>query len=98
LNERSTNVDCPEYCADVDAFNERAVKAGGQSCDAQFQAHLACWEQNSAQICKPAEFEGCVESGDAWTECMAAHCAAVAAEEGQTDPNCFDDAPALYPF
>ncbi len=100
LKERSTNVDCPRYCEDAEAFNQRAVKAGGESCNAQFQAHLDCWEKNNAQICKPVdEFDGCVESGEAWTECMAAHCLAVSeSEDGATDPNCFDDTPALYPF
>jgi hypothetical protein len=98
LTERPTNVDCVHYCEDVEAFNERAVKAGGESCQAQFDAHIECWETNSAQMCN-TEFDGCAESGEAWTECMAAHCAAVAeSEEGATDPNCFDTDPALYPF
>jgi hypothetical protein len=98
LTERPTNVDCPEFCADAEAFNERAVAAGSESCDAQFQAHMECWESNSAQMCS-TEFDGCVESGEAWTECMAAHCAANAeSEDADADPNCFGDTPALYPF
>lgn len=98
LTSRSTDVDCPEFCADVDKFNERAVAAGYESCDAQFQAHMDCWSQNTAQICNTETFEGCVETGDAWTECMAEYCAAVLEETGTPAPNCYDDAPALYPF
>jgi len=111
LTERRTNVDCPEFCQDVEDFNARAAaREGGQSCQAQFDAHLECWETNSAQICKPVivkdaqnrdvpTYPICEESGAAWTECMAAHCAAVSeSEDGATDPNCFDTDPALYPF
>ena len=99
LSERPTNVDCPEYCQDVEDFNARAAaRQGGQSCQAQFDAHIQCWETNTAQICN-TEFTGCADSGAAWTECMAAHCAAVSeSEDGATDPNCFDADPALYPF
>jgi hypothetical protein len=96
LKARPTDVDCPAFCSDVDAFNERAKKAGRESCEAQFQAHLSCWETSTAQLCAEG-FTGCEESGAAWTGCMAAHCEAVA-EEGGTDPNCFDEDPALYPF
>jgi hypothetical protein len=98
LTERPTNVDCISYCEDVEAFNERAVAAGGQSCQAQFDAHIACWQTNEAQMCN-TEFDGCAESGEAWTDCMAEHCVAVSeAGDGATDPNCFDTDPALYPF
>jgi hypothetical protein len=98
ITERPTNVDCVEYCEDVESFNERAVAAGDESCQAQFDAHIACWESNKAQMCN-TEFDGCVESGEAWTECMAAHCAANAdSEDADPDPNCFGEDPALYPF
>lgn len=98
LKVRPLKTDCPEYCADVEAFNDRAVKAGGQSCQAQFDAHMQCWETNSAQMCTK-DFAGCEDSGAAWTECMAAHCAAVVASgEDATDPNCSDADPSLSPF
>ena len=99
LSERPTNVDCPEYCEDVEDFNARAVaRQGGASCQTQFDAHIACWETNSAQMCNK-EFEGCEESGTAWTECMAAHCAAVDEDaDADPDPNCFGADPALPPF
>ncbi len=97
LTERSVDVDCPEFCQDVDEFNARAVAAGQQSCDTQFQAHLDCWESNTAQICS-TEFDGCVESADAWYECMAAYCASVAEDETKFDPNCFGDEPTLAAF
>jgi hypothetical protein len=97
LTQRSTDVDCPEFCQDVEDFNARAVSAGLPSCDTQVQENLTCWEQNSAQICSE-EFEGCDDSRAAWEECMNAYCASVAEQEGKTDPNCFDDEFALYPF
>jgi hypothetical protein len=94
--QRAADVDCPEFCADVDDFNARAKAAGSESCDAQFQAHLDCWDKNSSKICDK-EYEGCVESGEAWVTCMTPYCEAVAAEE-KTDPNCIDGEPALAPF
>jgi hypothetical protein len=97
ITERSTDVDCPEFCNDVEEFDKRTVAAGLASCQTQFDAHLACWEQNSAQMCNK-DFEGCEEAGAAWTECMAAYCVSVAEQEGKTDPNCFGEDPALYPF
>jgi hypothetical protein len=96
LGERPVDIDCPEYCNDVDAFNERAKAAGQESCDAQFQAHLDCWETNSKQICSK-EFEGCKESAQAWTACMTTYCAA-AAEAKQSDPNCSSGKPTLRSF
>jgi hypothetical protein len=96
VDERPVDVDCPEFCADVDSFNERAKAAGKDSCDAQFQAHLACWEQNSAKICD-AKFEGCMEAAQAWTDCMTPYCEFVA-DENTTDPNCADGEPTLAPF
>jgi hypothetical protein len=96
LNERSVDVDCSEFCSDADAFNSRAKAADQDSCDTQLQAHLDCWENNSARICD-AEFEGCAESGQAWVECMTPYCEAVAADE-KADPNCSDGVPTLSPF
>lgn len=96
VNERPVDVDCPEYCADVEEFNARAVKAGRESCDKQFEAHLSCWEKNSAKICDKA-FEGCKEAAEAWTACMTPYCVAISAEEG-TDPSCDGEEPTLLPF
>ncbi|WP_224247806.1 hypothetical protein [Hyalangium gracile] len=96
VDERSVDVDCPEFCADVEDFNARAQAAEFESCDAQFQAHLDCWENNSSKICD-AEFAGCAESAQAWVDCMTPYCEAVAAET-KTDPNCSDGAPTLAPF
>ena len=110
VSERPVDVDCPEFCADVDDFNARAKAAGLDSCDAQFQAHLDCWEKNTAKICD-VEFAGCAEAAQAWTDCMTPYCEAVAAEKAtdptKTDPNCYFDEdddgnpvgyPALSPF
>jgi hypothetical protein len=96
VNERGVDVDCPEFCSDVESFDSRVRAAGQESCDALFQAHLDCWDQNTAKICD-AEFAGCAESGQAWVACMAPYCEAVAAEL-RTDPNCIEGAPTLVPF
>jgi hypothetical protein len=110
VKERGVDVDCPEYCADVEKFNERAVAAGQQSCDAAFQKHLDCWDSNSKSICD-AEFSGCADAQKEFSDCMTAYCEAVAAAKATdpkaTDPNCIfeedDDGnligyPALAPF
>ncbi len=96
VKERPTDVDCPEYCADVDSFNARAQDAGQKSCDAEFQKHLDCWQTNSKQICS-AEFEGCAETSKAFVDCMAAYCAAID-EAKKTDPNCDSGEPLLPAF
>jgi hypothetical protein len=94
--ERPTDVDCPHYCADAEDFNGRSKAAGFESCATQFQAHLDCWEKNSAQICSK-EFEGCDEAAQAWVDCMTPYCAQVNADK-TTDPNCFRGRPSLVPF
>lgn len=94
--ERATDVDCPHFCADAEAFNVRATAAGFESCAAQFQAHLSCWEQNSAQICSK-EFEGCNTARQEWVACMTPYCAQVNADK-KTDPNCLRGRPSLVPF
>jgi hypothetical protein len=96
VSERSVDVDCPEFCSDVESFDSRARAAGQESCDASFQAHLDCWETHTSRICD-AEFDGCAESGQAWVDCMTPYCEAVAAEL-RTDPNCIEGAPTLVPF
>ncbi len=96
LSQRAVDVDCPSFCSDVDAFDARVKAAGQDSCDSQFQAHLDCWEKNSGQICS-TDFDGCKDSGQAWTDCMKTYCAAVAAAK-QTDPNCSKGKPTLAPF
>jgi len=96
VSQRAADVDCPEYCADVEKFNERAVEAGQESCDAAFQKHLACWESNSKSICDK-EFSGCAEARTEFADCMTAYCAAVSAAK-KTDPNCNGGVPLLAPF
>ena len=96
VKERGVDVDCPEYCADVEKFNERAVAAGQQSCDAAFQKHLDCWDSNSKSICD-AEFSGCADAQTEFLDCMTAYCASVAENE-KLDPNCADGEPLLAPF
>jgi hypothetical protein len=94
--ERPTDVDCPYYCADAEAFSKRSQEAGHESCAAQFQAHLDCWDQNTSKICDKA-FQGCAEAGQAWVDCMKPYCAAINAEK-KTDPNCASGRPSLVPF
>lgn len=95
--QRATDVDCPEFCADAEKFDSRVKAAGFDSCATQFQAHLSCWEQNSAQICNVKEFTGCKEAQDAWVACMTPYCAQVNADK-KTDPNCLKGKPSLVPF
>jgi hypothetical protein len=94
--ERPTDVDCPHYCEDAENFDSRLTAAGHESCSAQFQAHLDCWEQNSSQTCNK-DFEGCDEAAQAWVTCMTPYCAALNAEK-KTDPNCASGRPSLVPF
>jgi hypothetical protein len=94
--ERATDVDCPEFCADAEEFDGRAKEAGFESCAAQFQAHLDCWEQNSAQICS-TEFEGCDTASQEWVACMTPYCAQMSADK-KSDPNCLSGKPTLVPF
>lgn len=96
VSERAVDVDCPEYCADVEKFNERAVAEGQQSCDAAFQKHLDCWESNSKSICD-SEFSGCEEAQTEFIDCMTAYCGALIAAD-KSDPNCADGEPLLAPF
>ncbi len=73
VTERPLETDCNAFCEDVPATHERMVGLGATSCDTEYQAHLSCWENSSAEMCN-AEFEGCVDSADAWTACMATFC------------------------
>jgi hypothetical protein len=94
--QRPTDVDCPHFCADTEAFDKRLKDAGHESCSAKFQAHLDCWEKNTAQICNK-EFADCKESAQEWVACMTPYCAALNAEQ-KTDPNCLRGRPSLVPF
>lgn len=96
LAERSTDVDCGPFCSDVESFQQRAVTEGQASCDEQWQAHLSCWENNSAQICDQS-FADCKAKGQEWSDCMTAYCAAVASQS-KTDPSCSKGKPTLLPF
>ena len=87
VDQRPVDVDCPEYCADVEDFNARAVAAGQPSCETQFQTHLDCWESNTAKVCDK-NFEGCAESGDAFDRLHGAYCEAMASSGFKPDPNC----------
>ena len=91
--QRPADVECRQFCPDVEALNRRMQDNGFPSCQEQFDQHLACWEDNLSQICNP-DFTDCADSGQAWTACMALYC-----ETNETDVNCKGDGtPALAPF
>ncbi|WP_081465918.1 hypothetical protein [Stigmatella aurantiaca] len=94
MSERAADVECTPYCEDVEAFQQRAVAAGQADCNALFEAHLDCWEQNTAQICSK-EFTGCSDAAKAWRDCVGVYCKTDAAK---TDPNCSGGNTRLLPF
>ena len=94
IDERPDDVECTPFCADVEAFQVRALQAGQADCRPLFAAHLDCWERNTSQICAK-DFTGCAEQAQAWTDCVAAYCASDAAAK---DPHCSDGASTLLPF
>lgn len=83
VKQRTTDVDCANYCPDSEKLSREV------GCMDQRKAHLDCWTQNSAQICKsdwvavnifpgraiaPDEFTGCNDSAKAWFDCLNANC------------------------
>jgi hypothetical protein len=93
VSERPADVDCPEYCADIVAMQDRAAAVGAQTCAAEYNTHLSCWGSNTANICDK-NFKGCESAATAWTTCMAGLCA-----KNAKDRNCgADGKPTLKPF
>lgn len=91
--ERDHKVDCATFCDRVDQFEERAAETGADTCEAQFDAHISCWEDNIDGICN-AENTACEASATAWVDCMAKFCAVEAnAEDQACVPQ--DEGPAL---
>jgi hypothetical protein len=80
--QRSSKVDCPEFCKDVSATEKRMKDSGAETCHAQFEAHLACWRTNRANVCTK-DFSGCEGSATEWTDCLSAYCAT-----HPKDPSC----------
>ena len=91
--QRAADTDCPEYCNDVETMQDRARAAGAPACDAEFTAHLSCWEKNSAQVCD-SEFTDCAESATAWRTCLAEYCAKADVNE----PSCSKGKTTLLGF
>jgi hypothetical protein len=60
---------------------EKEARAAG-TCKTQFDAHIACWEANEADICN-AESTVCEASATAWTDCVAKFCKVEANAEDQ---------------
>ncbi len=96
LSERATDVDCGPFCGDVESFQQRAADEGLTNCDELWQAHLSCWESNSAQICDQG-FADCKTRGQEWSACMTEYCSALSSQS-RTDPNCSKGLPTLLPF
>ncbi len=93
LTERDHQVDCATFCDREQQFEEAAAEVGADTCKAQFDEHIACWEANEAKICD-AKDPVCDASATAWTDCMAKFCAV---EANATDQACAaqDEGPAL---
>lgn len=101
VKERSVDVECTPFCADVEDFQARAKQAG-QECTSQWEEHLNCWDAGSSSICQsPDDSEKsaeCAEKAQAWVDCMKPYCEAVAEAEDGYDPNCDGGEPLLLPF
>jgi hypothetical protein len=93
LVERDHQVDCGTFCEREQQFEETAAEVGADTCKAEFDAHIACWEGNIENICD-AENTTCEASATAWTDCMAKFCAV---EANADDQACVpqDEGPAL---
>lgn len=91
--ERDHKVDCSTFCDREEQFEESAAKVGADTCEAEFDAHLSCWESHIDDICD-AENTQCEASATAWVDCMAKFCAVEANAE---NPACVpqDEGPAL---
>jgi hypothetical protein len=93
IKQRANDVDCATYCDREQQFEETAEEAGADTCQAEFDAHIACWESNIDNICD-AEDTKCAPSATAWTACVAKFCAVAGNEDDQA---CVpqDEGPAL---
>ena len=94
VKERNHQVDCVNFCPNVEDFQTRA---GAQGCAAKFEAHLDCWERASAQICD-AKSEVCLASGAEWLDCLSAYCAQPANAKDVACIEGTDAAPATPAF
>lgn len=93
LTERDHKVDCGTFCDREQQFEESAAEAGADTCQAEFDAHISCWEGNIGNICN-AEDTKCEASATAWTDCVAKFCAV---EANATNQACIpqEEGPAL---
>ncbi len=95
--EREFQMDCTNYCLNVESFEQRAAEVGADNCSAQFEEFLTCWQNNKANICD-ATYEGCVAAGEAWTECLTVYCAAHGVGDHACDETQDYLVPAYAPF
>jgi hypothetical protein len=107
ITERPVDVECTEFCPDVDEMQERMEAAGFGTCEAEYAQHLECWMSSLGEICTTPTL--CAESGAAWRTCVLPYCqdnigkVADKVEGAFADPNCSGStranaAPALRPF
>ncbi len=75
VTEREYQMDCRNFCQNVEAFEERASAKGADDCSAKFDEYMSCWESNKAKVCEVG-FEGCAAAGEAWSGCLSAFCIA----------------------
>jgi len=93
VKERDHKVDCATFCSREQQLEQSAAKAGADTCKKEFDAHIACWQNNIGDICN-AESTKCEMSATAWTDCVAKFCAVPA---NATDQACVPDEDAGVP-
>lgn len=97
INQRSVEFECNLLCEDIEKQQAKAAEAGQPDCKTEHEAHLDCWQSNSAEICN-REFTGCRDSGTAWTTCLQTYCRYVQTQENLSDPNCNSGRATFVPF
>jgi hypothetical protein len=78
--QRSINVDCIDFCSNVDAVNARAAAAGFTGGSAAWTTHLNCWSSHISSICD-TNFADCDQSALDWRLTVDPYCDQVIAQE-----------------
>jgi hypothetical protein len=84
--QRSINVDCIDFCGEVDALNARAQASGVTGCAAKWTTHLTCWRTNASSVCDEAA-TACDASALDWKTCVVPYCDQTVAD-GKFDRAC----------
>jgi len=72
--ERSINMDCTDYCSNVDSLNARANTAGVTGCAAKWTAHLNCWQNKPQTALCDTDNVDCDQSATDWQDCVVPYC------------------------